>query len=55
MTQHEQSVQPSQAKTMSREVRMNPKVVFWVVLAASTIALMGFSMMFVHAAFRNGW
>ena len=42
-------------KAKAREVRMNPKAVFWVVLATSLMALMSFSMMFVMAAYRNNW
>ena len=38
-----------------RVAKMNPKVVLWVSLAAATMALMSFSMLFIHAAFRNGW
>ena len=42
-------------KAIAREVRMNPKVVFWVVFCVTLTALMTFSMMFVMAAYRNDW
>lgn len=40
---------------LAREVRMRPKVVFWVVFSVSLMAIASFSMMFVMAAYRNNW
>lgn len=38
-----------------REVRVSPKVVMWIALAAGLIALIGFSSIFYNAGYRNGW
>lgn len=45
----------AQRAVQARAVKMSPKVVFWVVFSASMLALVSFSLMFVMAAYRNGW
>lgn len=44
-----------QPKAIVREARIQPKVAFWVVFSAGLLALVMFSLLFLHAATRNGW
>jgi len=46
---------PAQRMGEDRVVRMNPKVDMWAVLCASLIGVMSFSLLFIHAAYRNNW
>ncbi|OEJ68026.1 hypothetical protein [Magnetovibrio blakemorei] len=46
---------PAQRMKDARAVRMNPKVVAWVAFCASLLAVVGFSIMFIHAAYRHNW
>jgi|GEM_PF-1450148 len=50
-----QHMAPAQRMQTARAVRMNPKVVAWVVFCASLLATVCFSIMFIHAAYRNNW
>lgn len=50
-----QQTAPTQRMKAPRTVRMSPKVVAWVVFCASLLAIVGFSIMFIHAAYRNHW
>jgi len=54
MTQ-QQDTKPAQRMNSARVVRMTPKAVFWAVFCAGLIALMSFSLLFIHAAYRNSW
>lgn len=46
---------PIPRQVMEREVKITKKAAFWVVFSAGTLALVAFSLMFLHAAARNGW
>ena len=46
---------PEQRMRESRTVRMDRKVVAWVVFCAGLLALVMFSLLFIHAAYRNSW
>lgn len=50
-----QSQKPMQRMPEARVAKMKPKAVMWVIISASVIALMSFSLLFIHAAYRNGW
>ena len=47
--------QPSQRMRQARTVRMDRKVVVWVAFTATMVALVCFSILFIHAAYRNSW
>lgn len=42
-------------QVMAREVKITRKAALWVVFSAGTLALVMFSLLFLHAAARNGW
>lgn len=44
-----------QPKVIAREARIQPKAAFWVGFSVGLLALVMFSLMFLHAAVRNGW
>ena len=46
--------EPSKAKVLAPP-KMNPKVVAWMALAVTTVAICSFGLMFLIAAERNGW
>lgn len=50
-----QQIAPQQRMRAARTVQMKPKVVAWVVLCASLLATVCFSILFIHAAYRNNW
>jgi len=47
--------QPIQRLKEARPVRMDRKVVLWVAFTATMVALVCFSILFIHAAYRNHW
>jgi len=47
--------QPGQRMRQARTVRMDRKVVMWVAFSAAMVALVMFSLLFIHAAYRNHW
>jgi len=55
MHMKEQQQEGNRPQIEARPVRLNPKVVFWIAMAATGIALSSFSVMFIDAGFRNGW
>lgn len=46
---------PIPRQVMDREVKVTRKAALWVVFSAGTLALVMFSLLFLHAAARNGW
>lgn len=46
---------PGQRMTSARVAKMNPKVVMWMAFCVGMIALLSFSTLFIHAAYRNTW
>ena len=51
----QQETRPAQRMREARVVRMDRKVVLWAVFCATVLALVTFSLLFVHAAYRKGW
>jgi len=49
------NTKPAQRMGEERVARMNPKVVMWVLVCVAFIGLMSFSLLFIHAAYRNNW
>lgn len=51
----EPTQEPIPRQIMDREVKITRKAAFWVACSAGTLALVMFSLLFLHAAARNGW
>ena len=51
----QEAVAPIPRQVMDREVKITRKAAFWVVASAGTLALVMFSLLFLHAAARNSW
>ncbi|HEY9080045.1 hypothetical protein [Magnetovibrio sp.] len=52
---HSHDAKPAQRLQQARVVKIDRKVAMWVVFCASMIALVSFSLLFIHAAYRNSW
>ncbi|MBD3661631.1 MAG: hypothetical protein HUJ11_05550 [Arenibacter algicola] len=46
---------PIPRQIMDREVKITRKAAVWVACSAGGLALVMFSLLFLHAAARNGW